>query len=266
LKKMLWGVCLAFQFLTRIPIPCACPWERNTIRWALRSYFLVGLTIGGASALPYFLLDGIVPPLMQSLLILSVWVGITGGLHLDGWMDVADAVGANAPLEKRWQIMKDPHVGSFAVISLGFLLLWKLVFIYAIIDGYGEQANALSRLSPIQIAVSFMIIPASARVGALLLLYMLPSSKTEGLAWEWKKHLSLIDIVIAFLPILVLLWLYPANVMFAVLGFIPFTAVYGIWVRRTFQGVNGDLTGAFIEAGELWGLALLFVYSLLAAN
>jgi adenosylcobinamide-GDP ribazoletransferase len=263
---MLWGVCLAFQFMTRIPIPYACPWERNTIRWALRSYSLVGLTIGGASALAYFLLDGIVHPSMQSLLIMSVWVGITGGLHLDGWMDVADAVGANAPLEKRWQIMKDPHVGSFAVISLAFLLLWKLVFIYAIIEGYGEKANALSRLSSIEIVASLMIIPAVARFGALLLLYMLPSSKGEGLAWEWKKHLSFLDIVIALLPILVMLWLYPAKVMFVAIGIIFFAAVYGIWVRRTFQGMNGDLTGAFIEGGELWGLALLFVYSLLAAN
>ncbi len=113
---MFFGIILAFQFLTRIPLPIQCPWNKKTIRWALRAYPLIGLVIGMLLNVIY-VMEPFVPGWFMALLLLTIWIAVTGGLHLDGWMDVADAVGSNAPLEKKWTIMKDSHIGSFACIS-----------------------------------------------------------------------------------------------------------------------------------------------------
>ena len=50
MNNALYGLVLALQFLTRIPLPIVCPWNAATCRWALRCYPLVGLLIGALLA------------------------------------------------------------------------------------------------------------------------------------------------------------------------------------------------------------------------
>jgi adenosylcobinamide-GDP ribazoletransferase len=249
MKNIVFGIILAFQFLTRIPMPISCPWTEQTIKWALRFYPIVGLVIGMLLNV-VFQLEPYVPIWFISFLLLSVWIFITGGLHLDGWMDVADAVGSNAPLEKKWEIMKDSHIGSFAVISLLFLLVWKLAFLYGISEND-------SRVLP----VALLAAPAMARWGALFLLFFVPAAKNEGLAWEWKKYLTYWDLVIATFPIVIAIFFY-AVFAFIFLSLILFLFVYSIWVRSAFKGINGDLIGTAIEGGELWILTVVWSYTL----
>lgn len=249
MKNMLFGIILAFQFLTRIPLPVTCPWNGKTSKWALRSFPVVGLVIGLLLNAVY-LLEPYVPIWFIAFLLLTIWIFITGGLHLDGWMDVADAVGSNAPLEKKWTIMKDSHIGSFAVIALLFLLGWKLAFLYGFI-------SSDSQLLP----VVLMAAPALARMGALLLLFYLPTAKTEGLAWEWKKHLTFVDLVIAIIPMVFIMIIKPF-IALIFLSFILFLLLYFLWIRSVFKGINGDLIGAAIEGGELWFLSVMWSYTL----
>ncbi len=134
-NNVLYGGLLALQFLTRLPIPVACPWTPATRRWAIRAYPLVGLLIGGLLALAALLLEHAQTPTpISALVLLSVWVGLTGGLHLDGAMDLADALGSNQPLQRRWEIMKDPQIGSFGMLALLFLLAWKGVLLWALLQ------------------------------------------------------------------------------------------------------------------------------------
>ena len=125
MKNALYGMLLALQFLTRLPIPVACPWTPATRRWAIRAYPLVGLMVGALLACVALLLgQWQTPSPIAALVLLSLWVAISGGLHLDGVMDLADALGSNQPLERRWEIMKDPQIGSFGMLALLFLLAW----------------------------------------------------------------------------------------------------------------------------------------------
>lgn len=252
MKNMMYGMILSFQFLTRIPLPVNCPWNEKTIKWALRFYPIVGIVIG--LILNAILLMGpYVPTWFMAFLLLTVWIFITGGLHLDGWMDVADAIGSNAPLEKKWLIMKDPHIGSFAVISLLFLLGWKYGFLFEVIRSDSHFQSLFS--------VTLMAAPVMARMGALLLLFYLPSAKTQGLAWEWKKHITYVDLVIAFVPIIVL-FSFHLYLSILFLSFLLFLFLYALWVRHVFKGINGDLIGTAIEGGELWVLAVMWSYTL----
>ncbi|SDJ94464.1 adenosylcobinamide-GDP ribazoletransferase [Billgrantia gudaonensis] len=237
-----FGLLLACQFLTRLPVPVACPWTPVTRRWALRSYPLVGLAIGVLLAAFAALLSGVLPTPLLALVLLSLWVALSGGLHLDGVMDVADALGSNAPLARRWEIMKDPQVGSFAILALVFLLAWKGMLVWALLNA-GASLGVL------------VAVPALARFGAVALLCLAPCARREGLAWTWRQDLERRDLLLALVPLAVLFALLPGWPL--LLGaLLAFLLVYGGGMTRAFTGINGDIVGAAIEGGELWLLLI----------
>ncbi|PMR71342.1 adenosylcobinamide-GDP ribazoletransferase [Halomonas heilongjiangensis] len=237
-----YGLLLAIQFLTRLPVPVESPWTAATSRWAVRCYPLVGLLLGAVLAGVYLLLQERLPTPLLALVLLSLWVALSGGLHLDGLMDVADALGSNAPLEKRWAIMKDPQVGSFAILALLFLLAWKAMLLWALLE---------ARVSPVLLA----LVPALGRLGAVALLVLAPAARSEGLAWHWKQHLDRRDLLLALVPPALLLgWLPGWPLLLVALP--VFLLTYGAAMIRAFKGINGDIVGAAIEGGELWLLLI----------
>jgi adenosylcobinamide-GDP ribazoletransferase len=243
MKNMVYGAILALQFLTRFPLPVNCSMDHKNLKWALRFYPFAGLAIGGTLYLFYYLLNGLLPLYMLTLILLTLWVFLSGGLHLDGVMDVADAVGSNRSTEKKIEILKDSRVGSFAVLIVIFLLLWKSVLLYAVLDS-GENE------------LFIIAIPMMARFQALLQLFFFHPFQSQGMAHYWKQHLSMRDVIIAAC------WLLPFAItqvtlvtMFSLQ--ICFSFIFGKWAVRQFQGINGDTVGASIEGAELWNLAVL---------
>lgn len=245
LREAGYGLVLAIQFLTRIPVPVSSPWTPATRRWAIRCYPLVGILLGVLVALIGEALQPWVPAPLLALTILTLWVGLSGGLHLDGVMDVADALGSNAPLERRWAIMKDPHVGSFGILALLFLMLWKGALLLALI----EAGVSLGLLVPLL---------ALGRTAAVVLLIEIPAARPEGLAWAWQQDLSRRDLGIALLPLVLLLW-FPGAVVMG-LALVPFLWGYAKSMLRAFRGINGDIVGAAIEGGELWLLLVAWIW------
>lgn len=245
MKHALYGSLLALQFLTRLPVPVACPWTPATRRWAVRAYPLVGLLIGAllsASAWLLVLVNTPVP--MSALVLLSLWVAISGGLHLDGVMDMADALGSNQPLERRWEIMKDPQIGSFGMLALLFLLAWKGVLLWALLHYHAPLWWLL-------------VVPALGRLAGVALLVLTPCAHAKGLAWSWQQSLGRQDIVWAALPLLLLGVAVPA-----LWGWLTAAALWVAFFRtvllRLFHGINGDMVGATIEGEELWLLVLMW--------
>lgn len=249
MKALLLGFILALQFLTRIPIPIVVPWKKDTIKGALKSFSSVGLIIGGILTVLLVLTSGELPDWFSALSLLTLWVFLTGGLHLDGLMDVADAVGSNASVEKKLKIMKDPHVGSFAVLIVLFFLLWKFAMIYGLID-HGATTSLF---------IGLLLIPACSRLLALALLNTLPTIKQEGLAFTWKEHLSSFDLFFVSLPVLLFIGFYPVFIGL-VLSYLILFIMIRVSIKRKFNGINGDLIGASIEGGELWGLVVLWLF------
>ncbi|MGR4067615.1 adenosylcobinamide-GDP ribazoletransferase [Halomonas sp. LR3S48] len=238
MRDAVYGLVLAVQFLTRLPLPLACPWNATTRRWAIRCYPLVGMLIGALLVTVAALLEGVLSAPLLVLTLLTLWVALTGGLHLDGVMDVADALGSNAPLEKRWSIMKDPHVGSFGILALVFLLLWKVALLFVLLEAGASL-------------VLLVAIPALGRLAAVALLVLAPAAHAEGMAAGWKRDLTPSDLALAALPLLPLAILVPGGVWLC-LALVPFLALYAYGVLRAFKGINGDIVGTVIEGGELW--------------
>ncbi|KAA0014170.1 adenosylcobinamide-GDP ribazoletransferase [Billgrantia pellis] len=238
MRDAVYGLALALQFLTRLPLPLACPWTPATRRWAIRCYPLVGMLLGGLLAAVAALLEGTLPAPLLALILLTLWVALSGGLHLDGLMDVADALGSNAPLETRWEIMKDPHVGSFGILALFFLLLWKAALLFTLL----EAGVSL---------VMLVAVLALGRLAAVTLLVLAPAAHAEGMAASWKRDLASLDLWLAALPLLPLAALVPGGVWLC-LALAPFLALYAWGMLRAFKGINGDIVGTAIEGGELW--------------
>ncbi|PCF95727.1 adenosylcobinamide-GDP ribazoletransferase [Vreelandella nigrificans] len=243
MRNILFGLLLALQFLTRIPVPVVCPWTPVTRRWAVRAYPLVGLLIGSVLALVAIAMQNVPTPL-TALALLSLWVALSGGLHLDGVMDIADALGSNQPLARRWEIMKDPQIGSFGILALLFLLAWKGVLLWAL----------LTYQAPLW---WLLVIPALGRWGGVALLVLTPCAQQKGLAWSWQQSLSGQDVAFALLPLAVIALLTPLVVLIWLMA-IVFVVLMRWFILRLFNGINGDMVGATIEGGELWLLILLW--------
>ncbi|WP_232423542.1 adenosylcobinamide-GDP ribazoletransferase [Bacillus sp. AP8] len=218
------------------------------MKWALRFFPFAGIVIGCFMAIVYLLLHPILPDTLLMLALLTAWVYATGGLHLDGWMDVADAIGSNASMEKKYEIMKDSRVGSFAVLAVIFLFIWKVGLLYELLAINNELVLILV----------FLFVPALSRFQALFQLLLFPAIQNRGLAHEWRKYLGWQDIWIALCWLLFITVFYYPFAILILLQFL-FTWVYGKWAVKHFNGINGDLVGTSIEGAELWNLSVLYI-------
>ncbi|GGH13491.1 adenosylcobinamide-GDP ribazoletransferase [Paenibacillus segetis] len=124
----------AFQFLSRIPIKAELDFSPELLRRSVKYYPLVGSVIGLAVWAGATLSSWALPTLPAAVITLILWVWITGGLHLDGWMDSADALLSYRSREKMLEIMKDSRVGAMGVLACVLLLMLKVSLISSLLE------------------------------------------------------------------------------------------------------------------------------------
>lgn len=228
----------AFLFLTRLPMPRLQHYEPTDSGRALPLFPLVGLVIGGLLTLAVVVVQGWLPSSVLAALVLTLWVLITGGLHLDGLGDSADGWLAGGDRERTLTIMKDPHSGSAAVVIIGCLLLLKFTALSALL----EQPNWWA----------LCVAPLLARAMALLLLLTTPYVSRHGIAEDFLQHASRaqlwLAVTLAWLLALVLLPVPQALFAVALVG-LMFAGLRALMLRRL-GGATGDTSGATIEITE----------------
>ncbi len=168
-----WGTPLlaALQFLTVAPLPARL-FTSQEMGHAISYFPMVGALLGGALALLDRGLNAVWPASVASALLLVAWVGLTGALHLDGFLDTCDGLlGGNSP-EDRLRIMRDERVGAFAVAG-GILLL---VVKYAALAALAGRAPAL------------ILAPTLGRWGMALAIAAFPYARPEGLGRAMKDY------------------------------------------------------------------------------
>jgi adenosylcobinamide-GDP ribazoletransferase len=230
---------VAFQFLTRLPTPSLK--EIGPADFSRSSVFfpLVGLVVGVGIVLAA-MLGGLINPAMAGLGGMILWVAVTGGLHLDGLGDVADGFGAAHGDPNRFQtVLRDPHVGSFAVIAITTQITAKLVL--------------LASIAPSGHLWPLALIPTWARWGALVLSRTLPPL-WSGTGERFAAEIDWSTIILWGAALTVAsAWIAPN--LLAALIIVP--AVGAFW-RWRLGGISGDCLGASIEVTEsLLLLALL---------
>lgn len=229
------GLILATQFLTRLPTPQVRDFEPADLARCAVWFPAVGLIIGALLAGLAFIAAS-QPALLLALLLLGLWTWVTGGLHLDGLADLADALGASHSRPERFlDVLKDPHLGSFGVIALVLMLLSKFVLL-ALID-----STLFAALLP-----SLVLVPAWARLGPLVWVWWLPplhGGMGDRFAWQ-RQPWAMAGW--AALLVAASLWLSPRLLAAPLL-----IAAWGLFLKRKLGGQCGDALGAGIELVEL---------------
>lgn len=233
---------LAIAFLTRIPVPALGRLEATDFARAALFYPLVGLLVGALLCLPMALFPH-APAILLAAILTVLWAAVTGGLHLDGLADSADAwLGGYGDVEKTHRILKDPLVGTAGVVALAGVLLLKFAALVVLLE---RGAWLL-----------ILLAPALGRALVLLLFLTTPYVRAGGLASAVTEHLPRTSAWWVTLATLVLVSLVSLTGLCVVL--LGFWLLRRIMVQRL-QGCTGDTAGATVEIGEmLWlvGVAL----------
>jgi adenosylcobinamide-GDP ribazoletransferase len=152
-------------FLTRIPIGC------HDVKEAARGYPLVPLVglLEGAIVAAAMLVAP--EPGVAAALALLLHLLVTGGLHLDGFADYSDVLGAGARSEAAARIMKDPRRGGFALAYTIVLLIVK----YAGLEAAWQR--------PVVVVASYI----AAAEAMYTVSTLLPAPRYRGLGWLFRS-------------------------------------------------------------------------------
>lgn len=245
MKRFIHAFFMCQSMFCAIPCPCRV-WDeeaRGALLWCLP---LVGLEIGlvwwGLSSLCALLgLD----PRITGLIVCAVPFFATGFIHLDGFMDVTDAVGSCRDLQRRREILKDSHVGSFAVIGCVLLILAQYVF----------SAVTVSR-GDLRLVV---VVPVVSRSCSALAVAVLPKMSTSQYAQKKAGAVDiLIPVVFASASFAYAFWIAPKGALMLLIQL----AGYGLALQKGFralEGMNGDISGYALTISELTALGALAV-------
>ena len=235
----------ALGFLTILPV---APRDPAAGLERARAWFpAVGLLLG---AMLVALDAGIralhLPPLLAGALLVAALAALTRGLHLDGFMDSCDALFGSYDRERRLEILRDPHVGAFAVAGVACLLLVKFAALVA-----------LPEASRVRVLLLF---PCLARTAILLVMEWFPYLRREGLGTPLLQHRGRFwlwcGLPLALAAAVVLTGL-PGLVLAVLTGAVAWAA--GAWATRLLGGVTGDVYGAVNETVETAVLVLAVI-------
>ena len=239
MKDWICGFFMAWGMFLALPCPLKI-WNEKARSKMLCCLPFVGLAVGGVWVLAAYLARFLPATVGGLLLAAAPWLA-TGFLHLDGFMDVCDAVLSRRDLPERRRILKDSHCGAFAVIGMVLLACaqWSVA-----------MANPMVPLLPL------LLIPVASRAcAALAVLTLRPMESSQYAAMSGKKapYTAFAALVLAA----------AVTVPLAVWGsFAPLAAAAGygaaLWYAyRQLGGMSGDVSGFALTLGELCGLAVL---------
>ena len=240
MKQYLHAFAMCQSMFCAIPIPCNI-WDEDARDKMLLFLPVVGLEIGLLWAALAWLAQALnLPPLVTALLLCAYPYLVTGYIHLDGFMDVTDAVKSCRSLERRQEILKDSHVGSFAVIGLCLLLLAQFAFFAS---GSGNYEILI-------------FIPAVSRCCSSLAVNLLKPMSTSQYAVQKKPKSHIAVLSLMLFVILAEGFLLCGKSGLALLGCL---IGYGIALHRGYKsldGMNGDISGYALTIGELCAVAV----------
>jgi adenosylcobinamide-GDP ribazoletransferase len=238
---------LALQFLTVIPVRISGTITPRTMARAMAWFPVVGLVLGGTLVLADRALRMIFPPTVATTLLLTIWVALTGALHLDGFLDCCDALLAAKPPQERLDVLRDTRVGAFAVVGAVCLLLAKFTALLELPVGHRAAAllaiPALTRAAMVYAARAYPYARPGPGLGQLF---------REGLTWREVAVAGGVAVAAAGLT------LGPTGLALALCVWL-ITVVIAWWVRQRIPGLTGDVYGAINELTEMGALLFLLL-------
>ena len=240
----------ALSFLTVIPLPRRREVSPEQVGRSIGYFPVVGIIIGLILAGLYWLLRLVLPSAVVSGLLLVCLVVLTGGLHLDGFVDTCDGIAGHKTPEARWQVMRDSRAGAFGIVGVCCLLIVKYVSLNSVPDSL--------------MMMTLVLMPVVSRWAMVYAVFAYPYARPSGLGKVFKQVASRRRLAIATLVALA--------VVFALARLPGFVIMLGVWaivvamaayLKRKFSGLTGDTYGAINEVAEV---GVLILVCLLAHN
>lgn len=197
----------------------------------------VGIVLGALALIPYALGLWRSQPALSGLVYVAALAWLTRGLHWDGFMDLADALGSNARGERFWEIMKDSRVGAFAAIALFFLAAAQVL----------AAGHVLSQADwPV-----LVLVPLVGRSAAIGLMRCTPPWPGSTLARSVTPGATTPSLLIALAVSLVGAFLLLGALKSIALCCVVLVLVLALRRMASMHGgQNGDVLGASILLGE----------------
>ena len=251
MRRLLKGFLMSLSMFSIIPLPKI--WDTTAFTWVMPSFPVVGFVIG---LLWYGTVQAVsylnIPLMLQAALIFLFPALMSGFIHVDGYMDTADAIYSRAELAKKQAILADPHVGAFAVIMLGVYLLVGFAAVYSMLE-------ATIAINP----VIFIFIPILSRNLAGIVLLMAKPMKPTGFGAIFRENTKWYHILVLFcilgLSILIGLFVGGMAFVYAFVALMIGGFVVSLYVIRQMGGISGDLCGFIITVSELFALLVLAI-------
>ncbi len=232
----------SFLMYSRIPMP-RVEWKEENRRYSLCFFPLIGAVIGFFIIMWYQLCEYLnIGNFLFSIVSVCIPVMITGGIHIDGFCDVNDALASYGDKKRKIEIMKDSHIGAFAVI--------RLVIYFLLQTGIYSECGDFSNI----LAVSFVYVLSRALSGITAITFR--CAKKEGTLQDFvnPSHKKITFATLVTWIIAVIIGIFSVNPLFsAVTVVIALSMVlyYRFRMYKEFGGITGDTAGWFLQVCEL---------------
>lgn len=242
--KTIRRLAVAISMYSRIPMPYF-KWDEDDYKHILVFFPVVGIIIGGVIFALSKVYEALNPgEIFMIAGLILVPLLITGGFHVDGYMDVEDAFKSYKSPQEKLEILKDPHIGAFSVIRLVILgLIWVMAL--SLILNFGDK-NALNIYSLI-----FFI----SRCATGVLSLVMKNPKKDGMLTMEAGGKSVWDVSV--LSIMILIGTGCVFILDVITGalctavILLFTLYFYKKITREFGGITGDSAGFYTVVSEL---------------
>lgn len=242
---VLQAIAMALSCFTRIPMP-QVEWNERNMRYLLAAFPLAGAVVGSCYLLWWLACDALgFSALFRAAGLVLLPLAITGGIHMDGFADVIDAHSSHAGPERKRQILKDPHVGSFAVMGIcGYL-----------IANFALASELDARLLP-----AYACIPVVSRCLSAYAAVSWPTASPTGMLASMSggankaavRRMALVELCGVVTG---MMWCNAGATCVSVAVAVALLAWLKHFSAREFGGMSGDLLGFYVQVSELAMLA-----------
>jgi len=237
----IYGLLMSWGMFTVIPCPYR-GWKEEARGHMLVCFPIIGAVIG-AIWYGIFAVSGYLPIYLRTVLVAIIPWFFTGFMHLDGYMDVCDAVMSRRDLETRQKILKDSRVGAFAVICIGILMLTQA----------GSVLSMLELENPC-IGPGLIFIPIASRICAsLAVINFKPMNTSQYTDLKKKVQFNVALVCMLIILLVVILYFMPGSVI-SVLTTMAVYWVCALYGKKMLGGMNGDISGYALTLAELAGI------------
>ncbi|MBR6477842.1 MAG: adenosylcobinamide-GDP ribazoletransferase [Lachnospiraceae bacterium] len=268
IRKIVKAFIVAFSIYSKIPMP-RFNWESEDMKYHLCFFPWVGAVIGLTQWLWYEICAGKgLGSLVFTMIALAIPVLITGGFHLDGFMDTCDALHSYQDREKKLEILKDPHIGAFAVICVAAFLCITAGAVAAIYDAVNEAGAAFwdGSLTILVPCLCFFLSRALSGISVITM----KGAKKKGMLQTFSDTAVKTTVLVILISELILcatgmILLSPVLGGAAVVTAGLCYAYYYFMSKKQFGGITGDLAGYFVSLTEAACMVVLAIITILFA-